>query len=116
MRRFTRTPWPACSSSLSIDPEQDTPDTLRRYAHANGIVDADWRFVTASADVIERIAHHFGVKREAMPDGAINHTLAVFLFDRGGHMIQRYADPLDTARLVKEIGVVSGLSGAPTSH
>jgi protein SCO1 len=38
--------------SVSIDPAHDTPETLRGYAQANGIVTPDWRFVTASLDVM----------------------------------------------------------------
>jgi protein SCO1/2 len=102
--------------SVSLDPEHDTPDALRRYAETNRIVDANWRFVTASPDVIERITKHFAVNREAVGDGQINHTLAIFLFDASGHMIQRYADPVDTTRLVNEIGDVDRLSSAQRSH
>jgi len=102
--------------SVSLDPEHDTPDVLRQYAQMNGIAEADWRFVTASPDVIERITKHFAVKREVLADGQINHTLAVFLFDGSGRLIQRYADPVDTARLAKEIGAVDLLSGAQPSH
>jgi cytochrome oxidase Cu insertion factor (SCO1/SenC/PrrC family) len=102
--------------SVSLDPEHDTPAVLRRYADMNEIVDAQWRFVTASPDVVERITKHFAVTREAVADGQINHTLAVFLFDAGGRMIQRYADPVDTTRLVNEISDVDKLSSAQRSH
>jgi protein SCO1/2 len=102
--------------SVSLDPEHDTPDVLRQYAVANGIADADWRFVTASPDVIERLTRLFSVRREPVADGQINHTLAVFLFDASGRLIQRYADPVDPARLAREISAVDRLSGTQPSH
>jgi cytochrome oxidase Cu insertion factor (SCO1/SenC/PrrC family) len=62
--------------------------------------------VTASADVITQLTDTLGVTRQTLPDGQIDHTLAVFLFDAKGRLIQRYAGPVDTARLVREIGDV----------
>jgi cytochrome oxidase Cu insertion factor (SCO1/SenC/PrrC family) len=56
------------------------------------------------------------VRREPVADGQINHTLAVFLFDASGRLIQRYADPVDPARLAREISAVDRLSGTQTSH
>jgi protein SCO1 len=102
--------------SVSIDPEHDTPETLRRYAQANGIVDADWRFATASSEVIDQLTQSLGVKRQLLPDGQIDHTLAVFLFDGSGRLLQRYIGPVDTARLAREIGEVVRLFGAHASH
>jgi len=102
--------------SVSLDPEHDTPGVLRQYAAANGIADANWHFVTASPDVLERLTQHFAVRRETAADGQINHTLAVFLFDITGRLLQRYSDPVDTARLVREIGAVDSLFGTPTLH
>lgn len=102
--------------SVSIDPEHDTPETLRSYARANGIVDADWRFVTASAAVIDQLTQHLGVQRQALPGGQIDHTLAVFLFDASGRLMQRYIGPVDTARLAREIGDVVTLYDAHASH
>jgi len=93
--------------SMSIDPEQDTPETLRRYAQANAIADEDWRFASASPDHTALLTRALGIKRSRLPDGQIDHTLAVLLFDAKGRLMQRYAGPeADTARLVREIGEV----------
>jgi protein SCO1 len=102
--------------SVSIDPQRDTPETLRLYGQTNGIEDGNWRFVTASPDVIERLTKFFAVKRDATADGQINHTLAVFLFDAGGRQIQRYADPVDAPRLVREIVDVERHAGTPPTR
>jgi protein SCO1/2 len=93
--------------SVSIDPSRDTPDTLREYARNMGIDDPDWRFTTASPDHIARIARALGVKRESLPDGQMDHTLMVILFDAKGRLMQRYAGAeVNAARLVREIGDV----------
>jgi protein SCO1 len=93
--------------SVSIDPSRDTPDTLRQYARTMGIDDADWRVATASADHIAELARGLAVKRQSLPDGQIDHTLVVIVFDAQGRLIQRYAGAeVNTARLVREINDV----------
>jgi protein SCO1/2 len=90
--------------SVSLDPERDTPETLREYARAMGVDDPDWRFATSSPDRIARMTDAFSVKREKLADGQIDHTLVVFLFDPSGSLVQRYTSPtVDTARLTREI-------------
>jgi protein SCO1 len=96
--------------SVSLDPQNDTPETLRRYADANGVTGADWRFVTASAEVVDRLTNAMALKRRPGVDGQIDHALVVFLFDKGGNLMQRYASTsVDSTRLVNEIGMVVGL-------
>jgi protein SCO1/2 len=93
--------------SVSLDPERDTPETLREYARTMGVDDPGWRFVTASPDRIGQITDTFTVKREKLPDGQIDHTLVVFLFNPAGSLVQRYTSPtVDIARLAREIGSV----------
>jgi protein SCO1 len=93
--------------SISLDPSRDTPQTLREYARTMRIDDAEWRFATGSPSDIDAITRALGVKREALADGQIDHTLVVILFDAKGRLLQRYAgSEVDTARLVREIGEV----------
>jgi cytochrome oxidase Cu insertion factor (SCO1/SenC/PrrC family) len=56
------------------------------------------------------------VTRRVLPDGQIDHTLAVFLFDASGRLMQHYSGPVDTARLAREIGEVVRLFGVQTSQ
>jgi cytochrome oxidase Cu insertion factor (SCO1/SenC/PrrC family) len=93
--------------SVSIDPSRDTPETLRQYARTMGIDDPDWRFATMSPNHVAQIVRAFGVKRELLPDGQMDHTLMVILFDAKGQLVQRYARAeVDSRRLVREIGEV----------
>jgi protein SCO1 len=93
--------------SVSIDPLRDTPETLRQYARTMGIEDPQWRFATASPDDLARLTRGLSVKRESLPDGQMDHTLVVMLFDAKSRLIQRYAGAeVNVARLVREIGDV----------
>ena len=95
--------------SISIDPEHDTPQTLRRYAEAHHIAGTDWLFATASPEVVGQLTRLLDVKRQVLANGQIDHSMAVFLFDARGRLMQRYAGAIDTARLTREIQDVVGL-------
>jgi protein SCO1/2 len=93
--------------SVSLDPERDTPETLSEYARRMAVDDPDWRFVTTSPDHLAQLARALGVKRQALPDGQMDHTLVVMLFDAKGSLFQRYARAeVNVARLVREINDV----------
>lgn len=92
--------------SLSVDPENDTPAALQRFAIANGADLSDWSFVRASETATRQITKELAAfeaadKGQAAPTG---HTTAVYLFDGSGRLMQRYAgSPLDVPRLAREI-------------
>jgi protein SCO1/2 len=92
--------------SLSVDPENDTPDALKKFALANGADLSDWSFVRASAPATRALTKQFAVfdgpvPGEKKPSG---HTTGAYLFDGSGRLMQRYAgSPLDAPRLAREI-------------
>lgn len=76
--------------SVSVDPANDTPAALRRYAdlfHADG---RRWAFVTGNPAQLAEIARSFAAFRPGAGQTAF-HTSDVRLFDPRHRMIQRYA-------------------------
>jgi protein SCO1/2 len=92
--------------SLSVDPENDTPEAMREFAFENGADLKSWSFVRASEPATRALALELSMfegpeKAQAAPS---NHTTAVYLFDATGRLRQRYAgSPLDVPRLAREI-------------
>lgn len=90
--------------SLSVDPENDTPEAMRKFALANGADLNGWSFVRASAPATRAITQElatFATPSNAEPS---RHTTAVYLFDGSQRLVQRYAgDPIDVVRLVHEV-------------
>jgi protein SCO1 len=93
--------------SLSVDPEVDTPEALKKFALAHHADLTGWSFVRANptetrALITEMAA--FDPRTEggaAVPEG---HSTSVYLFDGGRQLKQRYAgSPLDVPRLAREI-------------
>lgn len=76
--------------SISVDPANDSPAVLKRYA---GLFHADrrrWTFASGDVATIARIAREFAAFRPG-DAGAAFHTSDVRLFDLRHRMIQRYA-------------------------
>jgi protein SCO1/2 len=76
--------------SITVDPEHDTPDVLRRYAQAFGADPAGWKFLTGSPDVIRRIERNYGVFAAAGADGGVDHTNLTLVIDPRGMLRVQY--------------------------
>jgi protein SCO1 len=46
--------------SLTLKPEEDTPDKLKEYAHRHRIQDPQWLFLTGRPDEVEALRHLLG--------------------------------------------------------
>jgi len=76
--------------SITLDPERDTPEALKRYALARGADLADWAFLTGPPADVERVVKAYGVGTLRKPDGNIEHVVATFLIDGEGRIAKRY--------------------------
>src|SRR6516162_10056093 len=48
-------------ASITVDPERDTPDVLRRYGRTHGANPAGWAFLTGAAPEIQDVERRYGV-------------------------------------------------------
>jgi protein SCO1/2 len=76
--------------SISLDPERDTPDALRRYAEARGADDPHWSFLTGEPEVVADVLARWGVGSMPGENGEIEHLVASFLVDPQGVIVKRY--------------------------
>ena len=76
--------------SITLDPERDTPEVLKRYAEKRGIQLSTWSFVTGAAETVEQVVKSYGVGSVRQPDGDILHSVASFLIDAEGQIAKRY--------------------------
>jgi protein SCO1 len=92
--------------SLSVDPDNDTPEAMRKFALANGADLRSWSFVKANAPDTRVLAQRLSMfegpsQAQAAPS---SHSTGVYLFDSAGRLRQRYAgSPLDVPRLAREV-------------
>jgi cytochrome oxidase Cu insertion factor (SCO1/SenC/PrrC family) len=79
--------------SLSVDPEHDTPETLRFYAKLYGADARQWLFVTGDKRQVYDLivdGFHLGVEQATgsnrKPGREVTHSSSLMLVDRQGHI------------------------------
>jgi len=72
--------------SISFDPATDQPAVLRAHAAKLNADPAVWRFATADASVVDRLAATFGVNVIRETDGTITHNLRTAVIDPQGRI------------------------------
>lgn len=100
--------------SVSVDPEHDTPEALKRFAADNGVELANWSLATAPPDATRELALTLkAIDPSAGSALPAAHGTSVYLFDRRGRLMQRYmGKPLDRQRLVREIEQIARLDSS----
>lgn len=98
--------------SVTVDPERDTPEVLKRYAGAHGANPAGWAFLTGTPAEIREVERRYGVWSKKSPRGDVDHTFLTSLIDRDGLLRVQYLgvrfDPdeflADLRSLLREAG------------
>lgn len=78
--------------SISIDPENDTPQVLKNHAAMLGTKSKNWHFLTGNRDYIGEIANQFDIYVGDKEDDAesLNHSGMIALVDQKGNVVCRY--------------------------
>jgi len=100
-------------ASVTVDPERDTPEVLKRYAQAHGAKPAGWAFLTGTPAEILDVEKRYGIFARRNPRGDVDHTFLTSLIDRDGILRVQYLgvrfdpDELlgDVRSLLREVAV-----------
>lgn len=76
--------------SITVDPEHDRPEVLKRYAKALGCDLKGWAFLTGPPEQVRQVARDYGVFHQERSDGSVDHNLLTGLVDRSGHLRVQY--------------------------
>ncbi|MCY0975793.1 SCO family protein [Chryseobacterium wangxinyae] len=78
--------------SISIDPENDTPETLKQHADKIGVKSLNWHFLTGDRDYIGKLADQFNIYVGDKEDESesLNHSGMIALVDQEGNIRCRY--------------------------
>jgi protein SCO1/2 len=96
--------------SITVDPERDTPEVLKRYAEGHKANPVGWAFLTGTPTEIRDVAKRYGIYYKKTPRGDVDHTFLTSLVDQNGTLRVQYMgvkfDPDEMLRdlqsLVKE--------------
>jgi protein SCO1/2 len=101
--------------SVSVDPENDTPQALKQFAGTHHADEPGWSFVRADAAGTELLSARLAAFEPGTAPTPSAHATALYLFDRGGRLVQRYRGaPLDVSHLARELALLDDVkpSGA----
>ena len=76
--------------SITIDPERDTAEDLRRYGEARGADLSGWSFLDGDPEAVRAVMSAYGIGTKPIEQDDVEHVLATFLIDREGRMVKRY--------------------------
>jgi len=78
--------------SISIDPENDTPELLKSHAQSIGVKSLNWHFLTGDRTYIGHLADQFDIYVGDKEDESenLNHSGMIALVDKDGNVRCRY--------------------------
>lgn len=76
--------------SITVDPEKDKPEVLKRYAEAYKANPAGWAFLTGTPAEIREVTKRYGIYYKKTPRGDIDHTFLTSLVDGNGTLRVQY--------------------------
>jgi len=85
--------------SISFDPDNDTPEVLRKFAEIRNLNLSNWTFLTGDKPVIDKLMKQVGVvavpgDSTVFPSGKVTyyyvHTDRIQLIDSGGRILKNY--------------------------
>ena len=76
--------------SISVDPLNDTPANLKRYARSHDAELDRWSFLTGDREEVDAVLRAYHVGQVRLPDATINHTVVTYLIDQEGNILNHY--------------------------
>ncbi len=95
--------------SITVDPQRDTPEILKRYAEAHRANPAGWAFLTGTPAEIREVARRYGIFYKKTPRGDVDHTFLTSLVDRSGTLrVQYMGIRFDSDEMLRDLQSLSG--------
>jgi len=76
--------------AVTVDPERDTVEVLKRYANAHSADQGGWAFLTGTPTQISQVARSYGVYYKKQPKGDVDHTFLTSIIDGSGALRVQY--------------------------
>lgn len=77
-------------AAITVDPERDTVEVLKRYAGAHSADQGGWAFLTGTPAQIRAVARSYGVFYKKQAKGDVDHTFLTSLIDASGTLRVQY--------------------------
>lgn len=94
---------------ISVDPERDTPEQLKRYV---GYFGADFVGATGTDEELTRLTRALGLvyAREAASNGAytVDHSASAIIIDPSGREVGLFRPPFDATAIAADLEALAG--------
>lgn len=70
--------------SITMDPERDTPEVLKKYAESLNANPEYWSFLTGKKEEVDEVLKGFRFLYEKLEDGSFGHSNAIAMIDKKG--------------------------------
>jgi protein SCO1/2 len=77
--------------SISLDPERDTPEVLKRYAEIYDADTAAWHFLTGPSERVNKVIASWDMWAKRNSEGVLDHPSRIFLLDPHGRRREIYS-------------------------
>jgi protein SCO1/2 len=99
--------------SITVDPERDTPEVLKRYAETHHVNPAGWAFLTGTPAEIREVAGRYGIFYKKTPRGDVDHTFLTSLVDQSGTLrVQYMGIRFNPDEMLRDLQSLSGVAKA----
>ena len=102
--------------SISLDPENDSPEAFLAYGKAHGVDFSNWSFLGGTPEVVDPVVRSYAVGKTRNEEGVIEHLVVAMLINEDGKILKRYLGTEDDSTAIVEdllaLAQVSENSGA----
>ncbi|MGG1658825.1 SCO family protein [Brevibacillus sp. NRS-1366] len=91
--------------TVTIDPENDTPDVLRYYAKQLGIGAQGWTILRGDEQTTRTVTSSLGFYASKMEDGFISHTSSTYLVNQNNEVVRKFGmgEDFDPDQIYQEL-------------
>ncbi|MFD2369781.1 SCO family protein [Brevibacillus sp. GCM10020057] len=91
--------------TVTIDPHNDTPDVLRKYARQLGIDSQGWTILRGDEQSIQTVTRSLGFIARKTADGFISHTASTYVVGANNEVVRKFGmgDDFDIDQVYQEL-------------
>ena len=88
---------------VSIDPDNDTPEVLKKYAEERKMDAKHWTLLTSDMESIRELANVLAVKYKKISPILFSHSNIITVFNKNGEMIKQVEGTVNSEEVAKTV-------------
>lgn len=88
---------------VSIDPDNDTPEVLKKYAEERKLDSKHWTLLTSDIESIRELANVLAVKYKKISPILFSHSNIITVFNKNGEMIKQVEGTVNSEEVAKTV-------------